>query len=89
MWLFRTQFVAEHVFLPMRVSSAAYALVFFNHETNLQGIPSFPARSLGKSLANEKTKEDFAPFIQIGQPKREPTLRLLFFPLTSKANVSS
>jgi len=66
-------------FLFKRVSSAGCLLVSFTHDSRQPKTKSFLQTSLGKSLANEKTKEELAPCILIGQPKREHALRLLFF----------
>ena len=82
MWPSRIKFIATCVFLPRGISSAAYALACFNHETTLQGAPSFAASFLGKRIANLKIKEDFAPFTQIGQPQRGTYFTASFLPFS-------
>jgi len=58
-------------------------LVFWftsNHGSRQQQTSSFTINKPWKELANGRTKEDLAPCILIGQPKRSFALRLLISP---------
>jgi len=71
--------VSYYVFFLLKwVYLAPLLLACFNHKSSIQEHHRLLLESLGKSLANESKKEEFLPYILIGQPKREPALRLCF-----------